>query len=174
MSNRLINEWIVCLTDEFENIDCSTKVLLLLDSYTAHWNKNFDSSYDNCKFIIDKKKIPKGTTSIAQPLDTYFNHELKFFVRKFNDRIRLDEIDINIKNRLTIIKLVSLIWDQISSIKFNNMIRYAWKSSEYIHENFEFKGVRKICFKSDSNDCHITDCDDCFLFAVLIVIKIYV
>ncbi len=162
MSNRLINEWIVCLTDEFENIDCPTKVLLLLDSYKAHWNKNFDSSYDNWKFIIDKKRIPKETTSIAQPLDTYFNHELKFFVRKFNDRIRLDEIDINIKNRVTIIKLFSLIWDQISSIKFNNMIRYAWKSSEYIHENFEFKGVREICFESDSNDCDITDCDDCF------------
>jgi len=88
MSNRLINEWIACLTDEFENIDSPQNILLLLDSYTAHWNKNFDSSYDNYKFIIDKKKIPKGTTSIAQPLDTYFNHELKFFVRKFNDRTR--------------------------------------------------------------------------------------
>jgi len=88
MSNKLINQWIGCLTNTYDNIDGQMNILLLLDSYSAHWNKEFDSAYNNEKFIINRKKIPKGTTAGAQPLDTYFNHEMKYFVRKFNDRIR--------------------------------------------------------------------------------------
>ena len=42
-------------------------------------------------------KIPKGSTSVAQPLDTGFNHHLKYFIKRFNDRIKLDELEIDIK-----------------------------------------------------------------------------
>jgi hypothetical protein len=146
----------------YDNIDGQMNILLLLDSYSAHWNKEFDSAYNNEKFIINREKIPKGTTARAQPLDTYFNHEMKYFVRKFNDRIRLDKLEIDIKNRLTIIKLFSLIWNQLSSNKFHKMIQYAWKSSGYLHYNIEFKNIREVCFESDSNDCDENVCGESF------------
>jgi len=42
MSNKLINQWIGCLTNTYDNIDGQMNILLLLDSYSAHWNKEFD------------------------------------------------------------------------------------------------------------------------------------
>ncbi len=59
MSNKLINQWIGCLTNTYDNIDGQMNILLLLDSYSAHWNKEFDSAYNNEKFIINRKRYLK-------------------------------------------------------------------------------------------------------------------
>ena len=72
---------------------------MLLDSYSAHWNKEFDNSIKNQQVNIKRMKIPKGTTALTQPLDTRFNHCLKFFIKKFNDRVKIDEIELNLKDR---------------------------------------------------------------------------
>ncbi len=64
-------------------------------------------------------KIPSKSTYYAQPQDRGFNYELKYFVTQFTERISIDRIDIDIKNRLNTIELLSLLWDQLSSEKFH-------------------------------------------------------
>ena len=127
-----------------------------------HWNANFDSLINSEKCSIMRKKIPKGTTSIAQPLDTGFNHHFKYFIKKFNDRIKLDELDLNIKSRETIITVFSLAWNQMSSPKFQGMLKYCWISSGYCNEKISFKNVRELCFITNSNDCNINECTNNF------------
>ncbi len=80
-------------------------MLLLLDSFTCHWNSDFDNSCDSELFKIKRMKIPPKSTSYAQLQDRGFNHELKYFVTQFTERISIDHIDFDIKNRLTIIQL---------------------------------------------------------------------
>ncbi len=46
--------------------------------------------------------------------------------RKFFERVLLDNIDLNLKQRNNTIKLHSLIHHQLSSQRFRPMIRYAW------------------------------------------------
>ena len=80
-------------------------------------------------------EIPKKTTSIAQTLDVYFNRQYKAIVRKVHDCIRLGELDINISERNNIIKLNSLVYNQVSSQKFENITRYAWLAPKYLKTN---------------------------------------
>ena len=97
-----------------------------------------------------------------QPLDVCFNHHLKVFVRKFDDRIRLDNLEIDIRSRTTIIKLFSLIWDQLHCPKFSNLIRYAWIRSGYADENITFQSALQICFPNNVADCAEIRCSDAF------------
>lgn len=83
-------------------------MLLLLDSFTGHSNYDFDNSYDSELFKIKRMKIPPKSTSYARPQDRGFNHELKYFVTQFTERISIHYIDFDIKNRLTIILLFSI------------------------------------------------------------------
>ena len=56
-------------------------ILLLLDSLSFHWNQDFQTTNIEKSVKIHKKQIPRGTTSIAQTLYTYFNHALKYFAK---------------------------------------------------------------------------------------------
>jgi hypothetical protein len=168
MSNFLINDWSKNLFDmnlyESSGINEKLNVLLLLDSFTCHWNTDFDKSYNSNLFIIELVKIPPNTTSFAQPQDTGFNYELKYFIKIFVEHIAVDDIKIDNKNRLTIIKLFSLLWNQMCSEKFNNLIRHAWYSSGYLENDFKFENMREICFNIKFVNCDIITCNNsCFI-----------
>ncbi len=85
----------------------------MLDSLTSHWNQEFRNSDENNLVEIDKEKMPEGLTSKVEPLHTYFKCQLKYFVKTFTKRVRIDFVNINVKNRLTIIKLFSLFKNQL-------------------------------------------------------------
>ena len=46
MTNTLVQKWMTCLTDNIETnaVSLPQNVLLLLDSYSAHWHKEFETS----------------------------------------------------------------------------------------------------------------------------------
>ncbi len=85
MNNKLINFWSEKLIEFSESLITNSEpkinILLQLDSLTSHWNKDFSTVNQAESVKIHKRMIPKGTTSFAQPLDKYFNHEFKFFVK---------------------------------------------------------------------------------------------
>jgi hypothetical protein len=127
-----------------QNIDNNGEkvdIYLLLDSLTSHWNQDFPTSDENNLVEIHKEKIAEGLTPKVEPLHTYFNCQLKYFVKTFTKRVRIDFVDIDVKNRLTAIKLFSLFWNQLCSLKFQNMILYACKSSGLIESDFSLKSV---------------------------------
>jgi hypothetical protein len=95
-------------------------------------------------------RIPPKTTSKIQPLDVYGFRQWKTFVRKITDVVELHGIDIDMKNRLNIITMHSLIHDQLRSPKFEKMWRYSWYKSGYTNTHpGKFKNVLEICFSSE-------------------------
>jgi len=81
------------------------------------------------------KILPK-TTSFIQQMDVYFFHQWKGFSKKVYNRVMLDGLEVNLKERNNIIKLHSLIHNQLSSPRFGKMIQYYWYKFGYLsHHN---------------------------------------
>jgi len=125
-----------------------TKALLLLDSWTGQSNwQMFEDLLTDDK-MIKILKIPPKKTSLIQPLDVYFFRQWKIMARKFFERVLLDDIDLNLKQRNNTIKLHSLIHNQLSSPRFQPMIRYAWFKAGYLTQTpGRFDNVSQVCFK---------------------------
>lgn len=143
----------------FKNVPNDT--LLLVDSWTTY---NDQQAIDNVK-PGDKNvkilRIPPKTTPLIQPLDVYFFRMYKNFVRRFYDRVELDDIQVNLYHRDDILKLHSLVHQQFSSPIFSNFIKFSWYKSGYIKDRPpKFKTPAEHCFDHDEEDC-FSDCSQC-------------
>jgi hypothetical protein len=125
------------------------KALLLSDSWSG---QNDDTIYTDLKSsgkAVHRIQIPPKTTSDIQPLDKYFNRQIKVLAKKIYNRVTLDELNVNLHERNNIIKLVSIIHNQLSAPVFKNMILYSWYASGYLQKNpSPFKNVNDVCFSS--------------------------
>jgi hypothetical protein len=166
MTNFTVRNWVkICIEDSYSSgviPEYPTEILLLLDNFSAHKHQQFDEAFDKNIVNIRREFMPAGTTSMAQPLDTYFIYDLKYFIKMFDNRIRLDGLDIDIGNRFTLMRIFSLLWDQLSSDCFKEMIQYSWYSSEYSEKYLRFKNMKEICFESETNECDIQSCSEYF------------
>ena len=105
-------------------------------------------------------EIPKKTTDLIQPLDVFFNRQMKVIPRRLYDRVLLDGLDINISERNNIIRLTSLNHNQLSADVFRPMIQYAWYASGYTDNHpGSFKTVTEACFTFDAIVCAAPSCD---------------
>lgn len=109
------------------------KSILCLDSWSGQTEKKFEN-IDKGNKEVKILTIPTGTTGFTQPLDVYVFRPWKNFLKKFSDLILLYNYDINLHLRNNILKIQSLIHNQFSSPRFQNMIKYAWWKSGYIEE----------------------------------------
>jgi hypothetical protein len=133
------------------------KCLLLSDCWGAQGAGEIYSKLVNIKRL----EIPKKTTSMIQPLDVYFNRQYKLIARKMYDYVRLHDIDINLAQRNNIIKMNSLIYNQLSSKLFTRMIQYAWFQSGYLKTDpGPFKNVKEICFTFEHYLCNVNNCNE--------------
>jgi len=71
-------------------------------------------------------EIPKKTTPLIQPLNIYFNLQYTVIARKLDDHIRLYNINIKLAEHNNLIKMNSLIHNQLSSKTSNPMIQHTW------------------------------------------------
>lgn len=76
-------------------------------------------------------EIPKKTTHQIQPLNVFFNRQMRVTPRVLYDRVLLDELNISISERNHIIRLMSLTHNQLSSEVFRAMIKCAWYARGY-------------------------------------------
>lgn len=121
--------------------------VLLLDSWSGQNSATFDGvagRRKNCIILT----IPAGTTGMVQPLDVFFFRPWKNFIRHFSDKVILHNYDVNLHLRNNIIQLQSLIHNQFSSPRFQNLIKYSWFKSGYLEERPpEFENPVEYCFK---------------------------
>ncbi|XP_046740448.1 uncharacterized protein LOC124407901 [Diprion similis] len=129
---------------------------LLIDSWSGHCSEVVDAvTPPNKKIVL--KIIPKGTTGQIQPLDVFGFRIWKNFVRHFSDIVILSGSDINLHLRNNIIKLQSLVHNQLSSPRYINMLKYAWYKSGYI-EKTPPEFINPVTFGFGDNSeprCHI-------------------
>lgn len=105
--------------------------VLLLDSWSGHCDAAIEETTPENK-TVNIKKIPSGTTGKIQPLDVYGFRIWKNFVRQFSDNVVLMNYDLNLHVRNNIIKLQSLVHNQLSSPRYQNLFKYSWYKSGYI------------------------------------------
>lgn len=135
--------------------------VLLLDSWSGQTDHTiFDEIFDedvDCEHL----QIPPKTTSHIQPCDKYFFRQWKYLYQRCFDRVAIDQIPVDLRTRDSILKLHSLIHNQLSSKRFIAMIRYAWFSCGYaVQDPGQFENVRDVCFSFDEDACSIVGCDD--------------
>lgn len=155
LTSSLVRYW--CENCLIPSID--EKCLLLSDSYSG---QNDPKIYENIRTkSVQRIMIPKNTTCDIQPLDRYFNRQIKILIKRVYHHVALEQIDINLWERNNIIKLMSLIHNQLSSSIFKKMIRYSWFCSGYTNDDpSPFQNVLQICFPRSTlvDQCEEQNC----------------
>ena len=114
-------------------------VRILFYSWSGHCTKAVKEAKPVNK-EIKFFKIPKGTTGNIQLLGVFGFQIWKNFVRHFSDNVILMNSDVNLHLRNNIIKLQSLIHNELSSPRYINIFKQGWFKSNYIDkkpENFD-------------------------------------
>ena len=147
--------------------------VLLIDSWTGHCPEVVRQATPAGKNVIPMI-IPKGTAGNVQPLDVYGLRIWKNYVRHFSDSVILLDYDLNLHIRNNIIKLQSLVHNQLSSPRYHSLFKYSWFESGYDAEKLgEFENPVDLSFKTFSNTlCEISGCQN--VVAISVVQKIFV
>ena len=114
------------------SISLSSRSLLLSDS----WSGQSDAKgiYEKIKGLY-RLEIPLKTTPKIQSLDVFFNRQYKVIAYRVYDRVILEDINLHLAERNNVVRLHSLIHNQLSAPIFVPMIRYAWFKSRYVDDN---------------------------------------
>ena len=96
--------------------------MLLIDSWTGHCPEVVRQATPAGMNVIPMI-IPKGTTGKVQPLDVYGFRIWKNYVQHFSDSVILLDYDLNLHIRNNIIKLQSLVHNQLSSPRYHSLFK---------------------------------------------------
>ena len=70
---------------------------------------------------------------------------MKNLAKRLYNRVALDQLNVILHERNTLIKLVSLIHNQLSAPVFENMILYSWYACGYLKDDpSPFKNINKF------------------------------
>lgn len=148
---QTLAEWTKeCLAPNVED-----KVCLIIDSFSSH---RASGAFEIEDKVVEKRFIPPGATPLVQPLDVFFFRQWKSFVKRFSERVLIDNINVDLHHRNSIIKLHSLIHNQFSAPIFSNMIKYAWKASGFPIDVVRFDHPDKVIFDIELEQCSYSNC----------------
>ena len=158
LTTSLVDYWVKnVLVPILRNKYC----LLLSDWWGGQRDQQLYSSVTN----LTRLELPKKTTSMIQPLDVFYNRQFKRIVRAIYDRVRLYALKTKLHLRDNIIKLNSLVYNQLSSDKFTAMLRYAWYKSGYLMQSpAPFSNVIEVNFSFSETSCQLQNCNDSIPF----------
>lgn len=132
--------------------------ILLLDSWSGHNKIDLYEDFFN-DINCNLKIIPPGTTSYIQPCDTVLFLQWKYFIKMFFKFVAIEELNIEMRLRNNIIKMQSLIHNQMQSPLFHRMLKYSWYKSGYCDNGPEsFDTIQDICFNFEEVECHVNNC----------------
>ena len=152
LTKSLVHYW----RDKVLAVIVHKKCLLLSDAWPGQGDEGIYKKVPGCKRLA----IPKKTTDKIQPLDVFYNRQMKSIIRHAYDRVMLDQLPISMSARDNIIRLVSLTHSQMSSKIFHGLIRYAWFASGYTDKHpGDFKTVDQVCFDIHMTSCQVENCN---------------
>jgi hypothetical protein len=141
---------------------CGSKITLILDQWNGFKNRNFiQNALEKFGVEIEVLDLPKGSTSISQPLDVHAFRMFKSWAKKLSDNILLLGIDFQLGGRQNIINMQSLSLEQFSSPRHKQMLLKAWYKPGYIPEKPE-KHITpaKFSFGPDGDTCMTAGCNN--------------
>jgi len=126
--------------------------LLLVDQWSIQTNistyeGNFAKGQSGRLMII-----PRKITSTRQSCDQYFFRQWEKLVRRIYHCVLIDDLNIDSKTRDSIIKLQSLVHNQLCADVFVPMISYSWSTSGYYQQKYQsFLNLNDVrfSFKAD-------------------------
>jgi len=130
--------------------------LLLLDSYGGQNDDDMFNEVDeevNSGKLLERLTIPPKTTPFIQPLDYGGFRNCKLFAKRISNFVIVEQIQINLKERNNIIKMWSLIFNQLNSEKFRNIFKNSWKCLEKDGQKLESENINNILFDLNSGIC---------------------
>lgn len=134
------------------------RILYILDSWGCHIQCDAYNDLGEGNDLL-VKVIPKNGTSIGQPLDVYFNRELKYFVKRVSSYANLHDYEITSRN--DILRVQCLAHFTFSAPVFKEMIKYSWKKSGLVNiERQYFDNVRDVCFNFPEKECEDQQCSE--------------
>ncbi|CAO4370899.1 unnamed protein product [Caenorhabditis nigoni] len=140
MTTRLAEEWMEkCLLPSIPD-----RSVLLLDSWHG---------FDKMKVLraVARKNLeivtfPPRTTGQLQPLDLFFNRQLKCFLRKLQDEIRLKHNDFTISVRNNLLKVARFTQNQFQAPRFAPMIQRGFYELGIVTTRPTFDTPAEFCF----------------------------
>ena len=114
------------------NPHLSTNSLVLCGSWSGHKDELVLLEAFGGK-DVDLQIIPPKTTKYPQPLDLYFFRQCKIYTKRIIDFIELrsSNMEPKLHERFFIMKLHSVICNQLSAEAYRPMLRYAWHNAGY-------------------------------------------
>jgi hypothetical protein len=153
LDKKIMKDWVSnCLCP----VMASDPGILLLDSWSGQLDNDLFVAVPNCKRL----QIPPKTTSFIQPLDRYFFRQYKILAKRISERVFLDDLQVDLKERANVIKMHSLIFNQMQSQKFTPLLKYAWYASGYTETRAGgFLNLEEILFAFDPDECEEDMCE---------------
>jgi len=101
--------------------------MLLVDSWSGH-KDDLTLARVLPDADITIKLIHPKTIKYVQPLDVYFFRQLKIYVRRIHDFVRcnFETSQTKLHDRMFIMKMFSIVYNQLGAKPFQNMLIYAW------------------------------------------------
>jgi hypothetical protein len=185
-------------TMEFENLQCVwSKSGLFGAEHQVEWLSQLESEMPRGAHLmidswggykrgverLDQEKlhvhiIPKKTTPVLQPLDVFFNRQLKTMIRVISEKIRRLYPHFTLSIRRNIARVMSEILHQFAAPRFKSFIRYSFFKAGYaIARPPPFLTPPVYCFdsyppgtKCSEKGCHsismirCAHCENCICF----------
>ena len=108
LTTSLVEYW--CDHVLLPSISLSSRSVLLSDSWS--WQSDAKGIYKKTKGLY-RLEIPSKTTPKIQSLDVFFNRQYKVIAHRVYDLVILDDINIHLTERNNVIRLHSLIHNQL-------------------------------------------------------------
>lgn len=152
LDKRIMTNWI---NDCVKPLTNDNDIMLIYDSWGGQVD---DEIYAELGEKCKREQIPAGATSLVQPLDVCIFRQYKRFRRKIFERVILDEINLDMHKRENVLRMHSLIFDQLSSEAFVPMFQYAWFACTYTEDRITFNNVNQLLFTMNCDKCESDMC----------------
>ena len=125
-SGKLTKSPAHCCFDMVLAQNAPKKCLFLWDTCPTQGDLDIYKKVPGCQRLA----IPQKTTDRLQPLNLFYNRQMKSIICCAYDCVILDQLPITMSTRDNIIRLVSIMHNRMSAKVVNGLIHYAWFASD--------------------------------------------
>jgi len=161
-SGKLSTSHVTYFLEKCVKPNATGNILYLLDHWSGQTDKNIYKPFQNEDFNLNVMLIPEQTTDRLQPLDTYFNRQLKLLHRNTFSHCKIfnpeDYVHMTTRDGNLIVQFLNHFI--LKSPKFSGMIQHSWFKAGLRENDVEFLGVNDLCFNFGNKNCDTPGCSN--------------